>query len=427
MPVNRVTFSSNILLIRYNLSNVQRQYEKAAIAATTNKTINTLSDDSTVTSRLFNLRSVVVANEQYQKNSNEVGRKLNFIESQLSGAADVLQQIRDIGLQANIPTLGSDVREQLASQIAELKAQFMTFTNSRLDGKYVFSGTATDTPPFADVGGVTVFQANSNSNFSQLNASLRLETTMDGNSVFTGNVADAAGTTRATTLRNGTGVPLGLAIGDTINFGGNVTGAVTGSLTVTANTTLNDIASALQTAVRAAGAGTETVTVQPDGSLRVTAGATAVTGLTMTSNNDTAFNTAFTFPTPIASAGTGDSDALLTGTGEDIFDVFDDLQEAVRDGNLTDITTHMGRVESSFNQLLNARATVALRLKQLETVDNFISEESIRTLEDLANVEEANLDEVLSQLVLKETALKVVFNTTSQVLGVTANLQLSLN
>ncbi|EKD42164.1 MAG: hypothetical protein ACD_73C00294G0002 [uncultured bacterium] len=73
------------------------------------------------------------------------------------------------------------------------------------------------------------------------------------------------------------------------------------------------MASSLQTKIRAAGDGTETVTVQADGSLRVTAGATAISGLTMSITGKATFNTAFTFPTPIAIAGTGDSDTLTAG------------------------------------------------------------------------------------------------------------------
>lgn len=124
------------------------------------------------------------------------------------------------------------------------------------------------------------------------------------------NTEAATGTDLATGLHDADGDHLRIAVGDVITFSGTVTGAIGGSLTVTGTTTVNDIATALQTAIQAAGAGTETVTVRPDGSLRVTAGATAITNLQLSITGKANFNAAFDYASPIASAGTGDSSAL---------------------------------------------------------------------------------------------------------------------
>lgn len=119
-----------------------------------------------------------------------------------------------------------------------------------------------------------------------------------------------------TQLRNSAGNRLGIGIGDTVTLGGTIAPtAISGTFTVDANSTLQDLADYVQTRLRVAGAGTETAAVQADGSILVTAGATAITSLTLSITGNSAFNTVFTYSTPIAISGTGDSGALLTATG----------------------------------------------------------------------------------------------------------------
>lgn len=139
-----------------------------------------------------------------------------------------------------------------------------------------------------------------------------------GNDFFTDLSVAASGTDLATDLRTTDGTTLGIDSGDTITIGGSVGATpLATTITVSSTTTLAGIASSLQTALRAAGDGTETVTVRTDGSLRVTSGAAAITSLALSISGNTTFNTAYTFATPItAGGGTGDS-ADVSVEGED--------------------------------------------------------------------------------------------------------------
>jgi len=105
----------------------------------------------------------------------------------------------------------------------------------------------------------------------------------------------AASTTLLTKLFDKYGNPMNLHIGDTITFSGSVGGTdlstvPDNSYTITENSSLSDLAYALQTAIREAGGGSETVMVKDDGSLQVTAGSAAITGLKMECSGKTEFN-----------------------------------------------------------------------------------------------------------------------------------------
>ncbi len=425
MSYGRITFSANMLLMKTNLERVQRQYQEASVPATTGLKINNLSDDSAATSILFSVKARVSDTEQFQKNLSTTNNLLNYTESRLSLGGDVLQRTREAGLRAVDGSLTETELSQLADQINQLKSEFLGHANAKLDNRYIFAGTKFSTQPFN--GTPTDYNGNSTSILAQISSTLSMQVNVDSATVFMGDIATAVGTDLATTLKDSNGVGLGMAAGDTITVGGTIGAAFTSTFAISATTTLTDIASQMQTIIRANGAGTETVTVRPDGALRVTAGATAIASLTLTTDsayNPTIISDAFTFPTPIAIAGTGDSDTLQTGSGEDIFDVFDDLETAVSSGDPTDISTHLDRVQHAIDQFLSARGTIGNRLQQTDAVETSLGEDSVRYIQYLSDLQDVNIDEALSNLVAKETALRLVFASSSKVLAAISNIQL---
>jgi len=73
-------------------------------------------------------------------------------------------------------------------------------------------------------------------------------------------------------------------------FVGSATEDISDTYTITSTSNLSDLSSALQSAIRAAGSGNETVAAQSDGSLRVTADTLAIGGLKMECTGKTNFN-----------------------------------------------------------------------------------------------------------------------------------------
>ncbi len=428
MSVARLTFSAYQILIRDNLFKVEKQYYDASVPVTTGRKVNFLSDDPTNISRIFSLRDQVSVSDQYEKNLIGARLRLGFSDSRLAESSDVLQRVRDVALQANDPTVDSSLLAQMSTQLADLKDELLAAANGKIDSQYVFSGSQTNVQPFS--GTPTTFHGNSNARVIQGGSTIQIQTNLDGDRIFTGNIATATGTSLATSLKNSNSVGLGVHVGDVIDFTGSVGGvAMSGqSLTVTTSTTLDDIENALQAALRSVADGdlTETAVIQPDGSIQVTSdGANAITNLQLSISGNTTFNTAFTYSTSIAAGGvTANSDALKTGTGEDLFDIIDDLQTAILAQDTTSIATILDRIDTAESQVNEGRATVGIRQQQIDALERSLGEDRLRILEELSSLQEVNVDEALSTLVTRETALKLVFSTSSRILSVISGLSL---
>lgn len=299
MPLTRVTFSSEQRRIQDNLFRVQREYQKASGPATSGKVVNDLADNPAVTSRIMSFRSKVQSSEQYQRNITLSRLRLNFTDSQLANGHEALAKIREIVLRANEPTNSSSLLSQMASQVADLKSELLTYANAKLDGQYIFSGTATSTVPFS--GTPTAFAANSNSLLIQVSTTTTIQINVDGNTIFSG-----------------------------------------------------------------------------------------------------------------------------SGGGEDVFDVIDDLQTNIGAADSASIATNLARLDTAMAQVRKARGDLGIRNQQIDSYETLLGEGRILDTESLSAIEEASIDEAFSTLVAKETALRLVFASSSRVLSAITGIQLQV-
>jgi len=113
-------------------------------------------------------------------------------------------------------------------------------------------------------------------------------------------------------MYNENGTRLGLRENDVITINGSVGGTSLPDtmITVTPTTTLQDIVTALRNALQSIDP-TADATIQPDGSIQVTAGAMDIDNLNLQVGGNTVFNNALTFDTHISAGATGTSSDQL--------------------------------------------------------------------------------------------------------------------
>jgi flagellar hook-associated protein 3 FlgL len=118
----------------------------------TQKRINKISDDPIGMSHVLDYRRNLAAIEQYEQNINRGITRLEHNESILDFAADLVGQARQIAADHSGGNVSAEARLLAAYRTRELHDQIIQLANSKFEGNYIFSGHATDTPPFAPDG-----------------------------------------------------------------------------------------------------------------------------------------------------------------------------------------------------------------------------------------------------------------------------------
>ncbi|HMJ01908.1 MAG TPA: flagellar hook-associated protein FlgL [Conexibacter sp.] len=123
------------------LSDLQRRLSSG-------KQITRPSDDPYGTSRALALRGELAGLEQHQRTVAEGIGWLNTSDTALGQVSDSLQRVRELLVQAGNDAAGSQARNAIADEVDELIDGIKQEANVQYGGRYVFSGTATDTAPW---------------------------------------------------------------------------------------------------------------------------------------------------------------------------------------------------------------------------------------------------------------------------------------
>lgn len=121
------------------------------------KQITRPSDDPYGTSRALSLRGELGGLDQYQRNVDDGTGWLNTCDTALGQMSDVLARVRELLVNGGNDTTGSASRAALADEIDQLTESVKQEADVQYGGRFVFSGTATDTTPYA-LGGADRYQ-----------------------------------------------------------------------------------------------------------------------------------------------------------------------------------------------------------------------------------------------------------------------------
>jgi flagellar hook-associated protein 3 FlgL len=123
------------------------------------KQITRPSDDPYGTSRALSLRGELGGLDQFQRNVDDGTGWLNTSDTALSQMSNVLARVRELLVDGGNDTAGPAARAAMADEIDQLAESVKQEADVQYGGRYVFSGTATDTPPYA-LGGADAYAGN---------------------------------------------------------------------------------------------------------------------------------------------------------------------------------------------------------------------------------------------------------------------------
>jgi len=111
--------------------------------------INKLRDDPMAASRSTRFQSEILRNDRYDKNVQEVRSTIATAEGELRSAMDILQRVREIGVQGANGTLDTTQMGYLGQEVDQFLGELLTIANTKdQNGNFLFSGTLSRTTPF---------------------------------------------------------------------------------------------------------------------------------------------------------------------------------------------------------------------------------------------------------------------------------------
>jgi flagellar hook-associated protein 3 FlgL len=116
------------------------------------KQITRPSDDPYGTSRALALRVELEGLQQHQRNVDDGTGWLNTSDTALGQVSDALQRVRELLVKGGNDAAGPQARSAIADELDQLIDGIKQEANVQYGGRYVFSGTATDTSPYALAG-----------------------------------------------------------------------------------------------------------------------------------------------------------------------------------------------------------------------------------------------------------------------------------
>lgn len=137
-----------------NLQSLQAKTFEAQERLTTMMRVSKASDDPAAAARAERARAVMMRNESTQRSVDASTNAMTLAESALGEAMELIQQARELAVQAGNASYTDAERRNLATQLREIRLQLMGVAN-RTDGGdgYIFSGQGAPGAPFVDAPG----------------------------------------------------------------------------------------------------------------------------------------------------------------------------------------------------------------------------------------------------------------------------------
>lgn len=179
-------FSRALRDIHNGLSNITRLQQQVA----SGRRVNAPSDDPVAALRILPLNGEIRDLRRMVENAQLAREVLSLGSSSLEHASEAMQRARELAVQAANGTRNEGDRASIAGEIDQLLRQMVSIANTDRGGRFLFGGTATDSPPFElveDGGGTrVVYRGNRQGVSVQVAPSVQTTLNMPGDGIFLG-------------------------------------------------------------------------------------------------------------------------------------------------------------------------------------------------------------------------------------------------
>lgn len=168
--------SQETMEVTTSLAEVQKQIS-------TGKRLNRMSQEPWSVAHIHQLRERLESQENYKDASNLSRGILGQGETSLAMVMNAVSRAREVSVQASNDTSGLADLDALTEEIINLKERVRSLANSDFNGRYLFSGTAYDTPPY---DASYTYQGTTDTVSIDVSKTSSVEVGFDGSDVFQG-------------------------------------------------------------------------------------------------------------------------------------------------------------------------------------------------------------------------------------------------
>ncbi|WP_342480744.1 flagellar hook-associated protein FlgL [Paenibacillus sp. FSL L8-0340] len=144
----RVTSNMMNSQLLLNLNRNARTMNDTQLQLASGRKINKPSDDPVGITYSLRYRAELSSNEQYTRNVDGALSWLDYNDTVLGQAGDVVQRLRELTVKASTGSNPQSALDSINEEVLQLKQQLVDVSNSKLNGKYIFNGEKYDTKPY---------------------------------------------------------------------------------------------------------------------------------------------------------------------------------------------------------------------------------------------------------------------------------------
>jgi flagellar hook-associated protein 3 FlgL len=179
----RITSGMSQRHVLSDLRRVQERLSQAQNQVSSQKRVEKPSDDPLAAGRATRLRSDLETTKSFRTAVDESKSWLDASDAALSSLNDIVQHVRELTVQAANGATSDAGRQAIKAQIDQLTEEAKTTLNGAFDGRYLFSGQATGTPPYSAATG-DAYQGDANPILRQVGPGVTVQVNVTGDDVL---------------------------------------------------------------------------------------------------------------------------------------------------------------------------------------------------------------------------------------------------
>ncbi|MCP4567845.1 MAG: flagellar hook-associated protein 3 [FCB group bacterium] len=180
----RVTNQMMVDRAVFNLANSVNRLMRIENQLSTGRRINTASDDPIGTQHDLNYRARLREISQYTSNVGMGAGALTSYENDLGNINDIFNSAKEIALMMANDTYDENARAAAAVEVESLFEQLTQIGNSKVDGRYMYSGNLTHTEPLELAANGVIYRGDTGVRSLTVDTNSRIATSLYGEQVY---------------------------------------------------------------------------------------------------------------------------------------------------------------------------------------------------------------------------------------------------